>query len=88
MMYMVIEYVREWLGENNVKGDDGSAWATMMKRQKAEKKKDEEETQEFEEQVEKMKITETEERERGEAKRGAKDSWSEATAKALYRLPT
>jgi hypothetical protein len=41
IMYMLVESVREWLLSNNVKGDDGSAWSSMMKREAAKKKEEE-----------------------------------------------
>ena len=41
IMYMLVESVREWLLDNNVKGDDGSAWSSMMKREAAKKKEEE-----------------------------------------------
>ncbi|GMH77475.1 hypothetical protein TrRE_jg412 [Triparma retinervis] len=46
IMYMLVESVREWLLDNNVKGDDGSAWSSMMKREAAKKKEEEGESME------------------------------------------
>ncbi|GMI36896.1 hypothetical protein TrCOL_g7013 [Triparma columacea] len=64
IMYMLVESVREWLLSNNVKGDDGSAWSSMMKREAAKKKEEEAEKEQYEEQMEKITIGETEEKER------------------------
>lgn len=60
-IYAVCEAVREWLAENNLKGqDDGSMYAQMMRRAKEVEKQKIQAEQKFETQKTKEEMTETE----------------------------